>query len=98
MIGELRILAVGDEPPPLDSEPEPHQEHLPPAASALTPSKGRRRAARGPAAGRFQTLNTFVDGTLRGLGRSDIGVWLVLYRDCRDGIARTSLADMARRG
>jgi DNA-binding MarR family transcriptional regulator len=46
---------------------------------------------------RFRTLNTFVDCTLRDLGRNELAVWLVLYRDARDGIAQTSQADLARR-
>ena len=48
---------------------------------------------------RFGVLNTFVDFTAAGLRRSDIVVWLVLYRDTKkDGTARTSQADIARRG
>jgi DNA-binding MarR family transcriptional regulator len=50
------------------------------------------------AAGRFQVLNAFVDRAMAGLTRAEVAVWLVLYRDSREGVARTSLADMARRG
>jgi DNA-binding MarR family transcriptional regulator len=42
-------------------------------------------------------LNAFVDGSMAGLSRSETAVWLVLYRDCRDGTARTGMADIARR-
>jgi hypothetical protein len=46
---------------------------------------------------RFGTLNEFVDCSLVGLSRAEIATWLVLYRDTRNGIARTSQADIARR-
>jgi len=46
---------------------------------------------------RFRVLNSFVDCTAAELNRSEILVWLVLYRDTRDGIACTSQADIARR-
>jgi hypothetical protein len=92
MSPEVGILAVGEELPPLDSSAEV------PRQPAVRGPRRRPKPSTGQAPGRFQTLNTFVDGTLRGLNRSDMAAWLVLYRDCRDGIARTSLADMARRG
>jgi DNA-binding MarR family transcriptional regulator len=48
---------------------------------------------------RFQILNAFVDGGMVGLSRAELAVWLVLYRDTkRDGTARASLAELARRG
>ena len=46
---------------------------------------------------RFALLNAFVDMTAGELPRSGILVWIILYRDTRDGIARTSQADIARR-
>ncbi|MBL8800204.1 MAG: helix-turn-helix domain-containing protein [Planctomycetia bacterium] len=82
-----RIIPVGQEPPPLDPRPD-HR----PAAGRQTKAKGKRTAA-----GRFRTLNAFVDFTLGELGRAEIAVWLVLFRDCRDGLARTAQTDMARR-
>jgi CRP-like cAMP-binding protein len=42
-------------------------------------------------------LNSFVDGMLRSLKRNELAVWLILYRDTRDGVACTSQADIARR-
>jgi DNA-binding MarR family transcriptional regulator len=48
--------------------------------------------------GRFQEINDFVDVTIRTLTRSEIAAWLILWRDSRDGIARTSLAGIADRG
>jgi len=53
--------------------------------------------ARRKTAGRFAVLNAFVDFTLAGLNRNEIAVWLVLYRDTKDGTARTGQADIARR-
>jgi predicted transcriptional regulator len=46
---------------------------------------------------RFAVLNAFVDCTAGGLSRGEILVWLVLYRDVRNGIAETSQANIARR-
>ncbi len=54
--------------------------------------------ARRKTAGRFATLNAFVDFTAGGLTRSEILVWLILFRDTKpNGLARTSQADLARR-
>lgn len=50
------------------------------------------------AKGRFPALNTFIDSTMSKLTRADIVVWLVLFRDSKDGKARTGLNDIARRG
>jgi hypothetical protein len=93
------ILAVGEELPALDGPNESQDEERgpsPAALSAKSPRAGRR--APGPAAGRFQMLNAFVDGAMAGLSRSELAAWVVLYRDTRDGVARASLADIARRG
>ena len=49
------------------------------------------------AAGRFQTLNAFVDVSIAELCRGDIAVWLILFRDTRNGTARTGQTDIARR-
>ena len=86
-----RILAVGEEPPPLDDGgTEPRQGRDRP--------KGTSGTARARSGERFRTLNAFVDFTLAGLKPSERAVWLVLFRDTkRDGIARTSERDIARR-
>ena len=48
---------------------------------------------------RFETLNAFVDSGMADLSRGELAVWLILYRDAkRDGTARASLDDLARRG
>ncbi len=48
--------------------------------------------------GRFASINTFVDITMRGLsGRASLA-WVVLWRDTKpNGIARTGITDLARR-
>jgi DNA-binding MarR family transcriptional regulator len=47
---------------------------------------------------RFEMLNAFVDAGMADLSRAELAVWLILYRDAkRDGTARASLADLARR-
>ena len=53
--------------------------------------------AKKQAASRFAVLNAFIDGTMEELCRGDIVVWLVLYRDTRNGTAQTSQIDIARR-
>jgi DNA-binding MarR family transcriptional regulator len=66
----------------------------PPAPSPRRPKTSKRRSAL-----RFELLNAFVDGGMAELSRSELAVWLALYRDAKpDGIARASLADLARRG
>jgi hypothetical protein len=81
-----RILKVGEEPPPMRT-PEAEQRR----AAAKT---GK---AKGQSGERFKTLNTFVDFALAELSRAEIAVWLILYRDTRDGSARTAYDDLARR-
>ena len=49
------------------------------------------------AADRFAMLNAFIDFTAGDLDRAELVVWLILYRDARDGVSRTSQADLARR-
>ena len=61
------------------------------------PADGTKKTTKRKAAGRFAVLNDFVDFTLRELPRACVAVWLVLYRDTKDGIACTSQTDIARR-
>ncbi len=76
---------------------EPPPEGPPPARRSKTPSNGGRDRPKGKS-GRFAILNTFLDFTLATLGRNEIAVWLLLYRDTKpEGTARTSIADLARR-
>ena len=46
---------------------------------------------------RFAVLNGFVDCSMGDLSRAEALTWLVLYRDTRNGIARTGQTDIARR-
>lgn len=71
---------------------------LPPLDEAETPAPAAHKNGRKPtAADRFGVLNAFVDMSIAKLTRAEIAVWLVLFRDTRDGTARTSQADIARR-
>ncbi|MCO6045907.1 helix-turn-helix domain-containing protein [Aeoliella sp. ICT_H6.2] len=75
---------------------------LPPPMHSPKPKSGQRGENRKPTdrrttAGRFAVLNEFVDCSLAGLTKSELLVWLVLYRDTRSGAARTAQSDIARR-
>jgi hypothetical protein len=80
-----KILEVGDEPKPL--------------RSPVTPSKGKPAGKRTKhSSSRFASINAFIDATMAGLSRTEIAVWLILWRDTKpEGTVRTSQADMARR-
>lgn len=85
-----RIIAVGQEPAPLegpDLAPRSNGQHR----------RGEGAQPKGQATGRFRTLNAFVDGALADLTRAEIATWLTLFRDVRDGTARTGYSDLARR-
>jgi hypothetical protein len=88
-----RILAVGEEPPPLDDGGP-----LRPPAGRRAEPKGRTAPGKGRTSERFGLLNAFIDFTMADLKPSERAVWLVLFRDTkRDGTARTSERDIARR-
>jgi hypothetical protein len=79
-----RILRVGEEPPPLPDK--------------VTSARAGRPKGKRSSRGRFLTINAFLDVSMATLGRADLAVWLLLWRDTKpDGLARTSQADMARR-
>jgi predicted transcriptional regulator len=86
--GQPRILAVGEEPPPLVAQPKPA-----PSGNAGKSDKAKRKSS----GERFKTFNTFADFTLAQLSRAEIAVWVLLWRDTREGTARTGIADLARR-
>ena len=48
-------------------------------------------------ANRFGELNAFVDCSMADLSRAELGTWLVLWRDTKNGTVRTSMQDVARR-
>ncbi len=87
-----RIIPVGEELPPME-EAEPAPSGRPDRDNPkVKPDGGKAKAGE-----RFAVLNGFVDFALAGLNRREIAVWLVLYRDTREGTARTSYDDLARR-
>jgi predicted transcriptional regulator len=61
------------------------------------PSANGHLQARKKAEGRFALLNAFVDFGMAGLNRREVAVWLVLYRDARNGVAQTSYDGIAQR-
>ncbi|HPF39410.1 MAG TPA: winged helix-turn-helix transcriptional regulator [Phycisphaerae bacterium] len=87
------VIDVGAEPPPLDA-PKRAASRGADRQGRPGRSKPKRRRA---TADRFATLNAFVDLSLRELRRPDIAVWLILFRDTRNGTARTGQTDIARR-
>lgn len=60
-------------------------------------SKAKGKAGRRKTADRFAVLNAFVDAGMVGLSRVEIGTWLTLYRDTRDGTACTSEENIGKR-
>ena len=92
-------MTTVDTPPRLDG-----CDVLPPMASGdhkqpdtNEQRKPKRKSRHGKAANRFDVLNNFVDFTICELPRGCVTVWFVLYRDTKDGTARTSQADISRR-
>jgi predicted transcriptional regulator len=69
---------------------------LPPMESTM-PRPAKPSQARSKTAGRFKMLNSFLDFSYRRLNRAESGLWLALFRDTRDGVARSGQADLARR-
>ena len=61
-------------------------------------SKGTEKPKRTAAtSNRFGELNAFVDCSMADLSRAELGTWLVLWRDTKNGTVRTSMTDVARR-
>lgn len=65
-----------------------------PATANNSPKDKPKKRATGD---RFATINVFVDCSLAELSRSEALTWFVLWRDTKQGIVRTSIADIARR-
>jgi hypothetical protein len=85
-----RIIPVGEEPPPMDGP-------APSSRPRRGGPKGKPDGAKAKAGERFAVLDAFVDFAIADLSRAEIAVWLILFRDTRDGTARTSYDDLARR-
>lgn len=89
---EPRIIRVGEELPPMEPRSERTRKATPDKPSEPKEKPGKRQAGE-----RFRVLNSFVDFTMAELSRAEIALWLILYRDTRDGTARTGMEDLARR-
>lgn len=84
------------------NEPQilPGCEVLPPENAPEPSRNGKasgKKTTRKEAALRFTVLNAFVDFTLAELCRGDLAVWLILFRDTRDGSAAPSQERIAER-
>ena len=58
---------------------------------------GRKTEKQVVAGQRFKTLNAFIDVSMVGLSKAELATWLILFRDTRNGTARTGQTDIARR-
>ena len=95
----------GYEPPNIDARPSPDCRFVKSLAeldglAALTPpaeDKPKGRDAKRKTADRFGVLNSFVDAGMVALKPVEQSVWFVLWRECRNGLAICSQADIARR-
>jgi hypothetical protein len=84
-----RIIKVGEEP----AIPSSPKKSITLAKSATSKAEAKARAGR-----RFAAVNGFVDATMRTLSRSEINIWLLLWRDTKpEGLARTAQTDLASR-
>jgi hypothetical protein len=106
MVAEPRILAVGEDPPPLRScamgpSGEGGGEFAngrPSVRHQGHHGKSKGTPARCKTAGRFAVVNAFLDFSAAELSRAEALTWLVLWRDTKpDGTAQTSQVDIARR-
>ena len=67
--------------------------------TAIAEPTARRKTSRRVSRLRFETFNAFVDSAMADLRRAELAVLLILFRATkRDGTARASLDDLARRG
>lgn len=81
------VIAGAGVLPPLDEPPD----------TSTTPTAAKKLAKQTATRDRFAMLNKFVDVTMRELTASETLVWLLLYRDTRNGIATAAQSDIARR-
>ena len=83
-----RIIKVGQEREPLGRKPKKPKGK---GSHGNDPNEKKRKSAN-----RFAVFNEFVDIELGKLTRSQMAVWIVLYRNVRDGSVRQSAGDIAR--
>ena len=81
------IIPPGQTLPPMLTD----AERQPKAAGKSTPKRRRHTADR------FAVLNSFIDFTAGTLKRAEALTWMVLYRDTRNGTARTAQSGIAMR-
>ena len=67
------------------------------AGNPISAKNSRRSRPDNGDASRWRTLNTFVDIIARHLSPVEIAVWMVLFRDCRDGTVKASQRNLASR-
>ncbi len=75
-------------------------ETIRPASVDQAPAPAPKRQGKHRSGGRERfvgMLNPLVDLLLRDLTPAEVKVWLILYRDEKGGVSRTSHADLARR-
>ena len=60
-------------------------------------AKAKGKTPRRRTGNRFGVLNAFVDTGMVGLSKAEVGTWLVLYRDTRNGTACTGMESIAAR-
>ena len=77
--------------------PPMHQGNGAPHQHQGGTSKAKGKPSRRNTADRFAVLNAFVDAGMAGLSRVEIGTWVTLYRDTRNGTACTSMESIAAR-
>ena len=93
-----RLTGCAVLPPRDDIEPTSNADRRNGHASPQQRDKAKRPGEkRKAAADRFAVLNAFVDCSMTDLSRAETLTWIVLFRDTRNGTARTSAADIARR-
>jgi len=93
----------GYEPPNIDARPSPDCRFVKSLAEldgladpAIFATPTTEPPPKGKTPGRWKTLNSFVDFTLRNLTRAEGFVWLVLYRETKpDGTATASVGWLA---
>jgi CRP-like cAMP-binding protein len=71
--------------------------HTSTAQGPAAASRGQGKRRSGGRERFVRMLNPLVDLRLRELTPAEVRVWLILYRDERGGVSRTSHADLARR-
>jgi DNA-binding transcriptional ArsR family regulator len=89
-MSESKILKGFEVLPPLESKAEEARKRL--GRTIRNRPTSKKRTGR-----RFAMLNNFIDFSMRKLGRSDVTVWFVLFRDAKDGVSHTGQKDIARR-